>query len=62
MGDYILIVESDTRVPQDCLLDAASEMEQSPQVAIMQFTAGVMRVTNGYFEVSGHVSESDPFH
>lgn len=62
MGDYILIVDSDTRVPQDCLLDAASEMEQSPEVAIMQFTSGVMRVTNSYFEVSGHASEGNPFH
>jgi cellulose synthase/poly-beta-1,6-N-acetylglucosamine synthase-like glycosyltransferase len=51
IGDYILIVDSDTRVPNDCLLDAASEMEQSPEVAIMQFTSGVMKVTNGFFEV-----------
>ena len=31
MGDYILIIDSDTRVPEDCFLDAVSEMEQSPQ-------------------------------
>ncbi|KAF3058252.1 hypothetical protein GL218_05601 [Daldinia childiae] len=50
MGDYILIVDSDTRVPMDCLLDAVSEMEQSPQVAILQFTSGVMQVSPSFFE------------
>ncbi|KAK4978475.1 hypothetical protein LTR66_010567 [Elasticomyces elasticus] len=37
IGDYILLIDSDTRDPPDCLLDAVSEMEQSPQVAIIQF-------------------------
>ena len=32
IGDYIILIDSDTRVPDDCLLDAASEMEQSPEV------------------------------
>ncbi|KAI1806796.1 glycosyl transferase family group 2-domain-containing protein [Daldinia bambusicola] len=50
IGDYILIVDSDTRVPEDCLLDAVSEMERSPQVAILQFTSGVMQVSTSYFE------------
>ena len=50
MGDYILIIDSDTRVPEDCLLDAVSEMEQSPQVAIMQYSSGVMNVTDSFFE------------
>ncbi|KAH6719302.1 glycosyl transferase family group 2-domain-containing protein [Leptodontidium sp. MPI-SDFR-AT-0119] len=50
IGDYILIIDSDTRVPEDCLLDAASEMEQSPRVAIIQFSSGVMQVANDYFE------------
>lgn len=43
-------VDSDTRVPSDCLLDAASEMEQSPDVGIIQFSSGVMQVVNTYFE------------
>jgi len=34
IGDYILLIDSDTRVPEDCLLDAASEMEQSPEVGM----------------------------
>ena len=44
------IVDSDTRVPSDCLLDAASEMEQSPEVGIMQFSSSVMQVVHNYFE------------
>ncbi|KAM0255811.1 hypothetical protein ACHAQJ_005398 [Trichoderma viride] len=50
MGDYILLIDSDTRVPADCLLDAVSEMEQSPDVGIMQFSSGVMQVVHTYFE------------
>ena len=44
------LVDSDTRVPSDCLIDAASEMEQSPEVGIMQFSSGVMQVVHTYFE------------
>lgn len=50
VGDYIILIDSDTRVPVDCFLDAASEMEQSPEVGIMQFSSGVMQVVNDYFE------------
>ncbi|KAK4235801.1 glycosyl transferase family group 2-domain-containing protein [Achaetomium macrosporum] len=50
VGDYILLIDSDTRVPADCLLDAVSEMELSPDVGIMQFSSGVMQVVHTYFE------------
>jgi hypothetical protein len=50
MGDYILIIDSDTRVPGDCFLDCVSEMEECPQVAILQFSSGVMNVTDSFFE------------
>ncbi|KAL9624572.1 MAG: hypothetical protein Q9160_001236 [Pyrenula sp. 1 TL-2023] len=50
IGDYILLIDSDTRVPADCFLDAVSEMEQSPRVAIIQFSSGVMNVTTSFFE------------
>ncbi|KAK3345725.1 glycosyl transferase family group 2-domain-containing protein [Neurospora tetraspora] len=54
MGDYILLIDSDTRVPADCLLDTVSEMEQSPDVSIMQlleqFSSGIMQVVHTYFE------------
>ncbi|KAH9845813.1 Glycosyltransferase 2-like [Teratosphaeria destructans] len=49
IGDYILIIDSDTRVPADCLLDACSETEQSPEVGIMQFSSGVMQVGITFF-------------
>lgn len=50
IGDYILIVDSDTRVPEECMVDAISELEESPRVAILQFSSGVMNVTTSYFE------------
>ncbi|KAK3078326.1 hypothetical protein LTS18_007801 [Coniosporium uncinatum] len=50
IGDYILLIDSDTRVPVDCFIDAVSEMEQSPQVAILQYSSGVMNVTSSFFE------------
>jgi cellulose synthase/poly-beta-1,6-N-acetylglucosamine synthase-like glycosyltransferase len=50
VGDYILLIDSDTRVPADCFLDAVSELEQSPDVGIMQFSSGVMQVVHTYFE------------
>ncbi|KAH7176638.1 Ncp1-like protein [Dactylonectria macrodidyma] len=50
VGDYIILVDSDTRVPNDCILDAVSEMDQSPDVAIIQFSSSVMQVVGTYFE------------
>lgn len=50
VGDYILLIDSDTRVPVDCLLDAASEMDQCPDVGILQYSSGVMQVTDSFFE------------
>ncbi|GAO48090.1 hypothetical protein G7K_2277-t1 [Saitoella complicata NRRL Y-17804] len=50
LGELILIIDSDTRVPGDCLLDAASEFEQSAHLAILQHASGVMHVSLDYFE------------
>ena len=50
VGDYVLLIDSDTRVPKDCLLDAVSELEASPQVAILQYASGVMNITSSFFE------------
>jgi membrane glycosyltransferase len=50
IGDYILLIDCDTRVPADCLLEAVSEMEQCPNVAILQHVSGVMNVSNTFFE------------
>ncbi|ATY61836.1 hypothetical protein A9K55_007237 [Cordyceps militaris] len=50
VGEIILLVDSDTRVPIDCLLYGAAEMYLSPEVAIVQHSTGVMQVTHDYFE------------
>lgn len=50
MGDLILLIDSDTRVPVDCFLDAASEMSQCPDVGVLQHCSGVMLVSSSYFE------------
>ncbi|KAF2643362.1 hypothetical protein P280DRAFT_250925 [Massarina eburnea CBS 473.64] len=50
MGEIILIVDSDTRVPEDCLLYGALEMHESPEVALLQHASGIMQVVNNVFE------------
>jgi len=40
IGEIILLVDSDTVVPDDCLRDAAREMAESPEVAIIQHESG----------------------
>ncbi|KIY52210.1 hypothetical protein FISHEDRAFT_63947 [Fistulina hepatica ATCC 64428] len=50
IGEYILIVDSDTVVPEDCLRDAAREMRECPTVAIIQHESDVMQVAHHYFE------------
>jgi len=50
MGEYILIIDSDTRVPLDCLMYGAAEMFLSPEVAIVQHSTAVMQVSWDYFE------------
>ncbi|CEH15582.1 hypothetical protein CBOM_03879 [Ceraceosorus bombacis] len=58
IGDYILIIDSDTRVPEDCFLDSVSEMEHSPEVGVLQHCSGVMYVANNYFEaLIGHFTK-----
>ena len=50
IGPYILIIDSDTRVPEVCFADAVSEMAESPEVAVIQHASGVMQVANHFFE------------
>ncbi|KAG2365953.1 glycosyl transferase family group 2-domain-containing protein [Suillus spraguei] len=50
MGEIILLVDSDTIVPEDCFRDAARELAESPEVAIIQHESDVMQVANHYFE------------
>lgn len=59
---YNRLVDSDTRIPNDCLLDAVSELEQSPEVAILQYAAGVLKVADDYFENGiAFVNQQFPF-
>lgn len=50
VGELILIIDSDTIVPEDCFRDAAREMAESPEVAIIQHESDVMQVAHDYFE------------
>lgn len=50
IGELILIVDSDTRVPEDCFLDAASEFRNAPHIGILQHDSGVMQVTYDFWE------------
>ncbi|GFZ47911.1 hypothetical protein JCM24511_05658 [Saitozyma sp. JCM 24511] len=50
IGEIILLIDSDTRVPGDCFMDASLEMSASPEVAIIQHASGVMQVAHQFFE------------
>ncbi|OQO07976.1 hypothetical protein B0A48_06769 [Cryoendolithus antarcticus] len=50
MGEVILIIDSDTRVPEDCLLYGALEMHESPEIALLQHASGILQVVNNVFE------------
>ncbi|KAJ3543786.1 hypothetical protein NM208_g3393 [Fusarium decemcellulare] len=50
IGEVILLIDCDTRVPVDCLLYGALEMHESPEVAILQHGSGVMQVAHNIFE------------
>ncbi|KAF8634047.1 hypothetical protein AX17_004311 [Amanita inopinata Kibby_2008] len=50
IGEIILLVDSDTIVPEDCLRDAAREMYECPNVAVIQHDSDVMQVVHHYFE------------
>ena len=50
MGEILLIIDSDTRMPEDCLLYGALEMHESPEVALLQHASGILQVVNNAFE------------
>ncbi|KAF7416118.1 hypothetical protein PC9H_002378 [Pleurotus ostreatus] len=50
IGEIILIIDSDTIVPEDCFRDAARELAECPEVAIIQHESDVMQVAYNYFE------------
>ncbi|KAI6710854.1 hypothetical protein JHW43_006585 [Diplocarpon mali] len=50
LAEVLAEEQGHTQVPADCLLDAASEMVQSLEVGILQYSSGVMQVTTSFFE------------
>ena len=50
LGEVVLLVDSDTVVPEDCFRDAAREMAECPTVGIIQHESDVMQVAHHYFE------------
>ncbi|KAK7689381.1 hypothetical protein QCA50_007173 [Cerrena zonata] len=50
MGEIVLLVDSDTIVPEDCFRDAAREMAECPTVGVIQHESDVMQVAHHYFE------------
>ncbi|KAE9379340.1 hypothetical protein N431DRAFT_540949 [Stipitochalara longipes BDJ] len=50
LGEFILLLDCDTKVPVDCLQYGALEMFESPDVAIIQHASGVMQVAHNLFE------------
>ena len=49
IGEFLLLVDSDTVVPEDCLRDAAREMRECPTVAIIQHESGSLRFLSFFF-------------
>ena len=49
MGEIVLIIDSDTIVPEDCFRDAAREMGESPDVAIIQHESGMASLLFFFF-------------
>ncbi|KII90397.1 hypothetical protein PLICRDRAFT_52136 [Plicaturopsis crispa FD-325 SS-3] len=50
VGEIILLVDSDTIVPEDCFRDAARELAECPEVSVLQHESDVMQVAHHYFE------------
>ena len=50
VGDLILLIDADTRVPNDCFLDAATEFHIAPELAILQHTNDAFQVVNNFWE------------
>ncbi|BFZ57040.1 hypothetical protein PYCC9005_004090 [Savitreella phatthalungensis] len=51
MGDIVLIIDCDTRVPVDCILNAVLEMRDSPDLAIIQHIGDALLLGNDYWEL-----------
>lgn len=50
LGEFILLIDADTRLPKDCFLDAVKEFHDTPDLAILQHPSGVLKVANDFWE------------
>jgi cellulose synthase/poly-beta-1,6-N-acetylglucosamine synthase-like glycosyltransferase len=48
MGEIVLIVDSDTKVPEDCFRDAAREFLECPDVAVIQHASDGMHTDSPF--------------
>uniref|UniRef100_A0A7S0PX07 Glycosyltransferase 2-like domain-containing protein n=1 Tax=Asterionellopsis glacialis TaxID=33640 RepID=A0A7S0PX07_9STRA len=48
--EYVLLVDSDTRVPEKCLYQTVGEFVITPTLGFIQHTMSVLRVGNNYWE------------
>ena len=57
IGEFILLVDSDTRIPVDCILPTVSELLQSPRVGFTQHLITPMQVTPPASSLASSTSE-----
>ena len=50
IGNIVLIIDSDTRLPTDCLLSGVLEMRDSPDLGILQHTASALIISGDFWE------------
>lgn len=50
IGSIVLIIDSDTRLPTDCMLNGALELRDSPDVGILQHTGSALIVSGDFWE------------
>lgn len=50
VGSIVMIIDCDTRVPVDCMLDAVLEFRDSPELGIIQHTAQALIVSGDFWE------------
>lgn len=50
LGEIILLIDADTRLPADCFLDAVKEFHSTPDLALLQHPSGVLKVAHDFWE------------
>jgi hypothetical protein len=63
LGELILIIDADTRIPEDSFLDAAKEFHETPELAVLQHASDVLMVSDkNFWEMSmAHFTRSNYF-